>query len=41
MAVIASLTFHVPQSDELEKRVKKIEKGPSFKKKRVSKKDNF
>lgn len=41
MAVIVSLTFHVPQSDELEKKVKKIEKDPSFKKKRVSKKDNF
>ena len=38
MAVIVSLAFHVPQADELEKRVKKIEKDPSFKKSKISKK---
>ena len=41
MAVIVSLAFHVPQADELEKRVKKIEKNPEFKKKKISKKDIF
>ena len=41
MAVIVSLAFHVPQADELEKRVKKIEKDPEFKKKKISKKDDF
>lgn len=41
MAVIVSLAFHVPQADELEKRVKKIEKDPTFKKKKISKKDIF
>jgi hypothetical protein len=41
MAVIVSLAFHVPQADELEKRVKKIEKDPEFKKKKISKKDIF
>ena len=41
MAVIVSLAFHVPQADELEKRVKKIEKDPAFKKKKISKKDAF
>ena len=41
MAVIVSLAFHVPQADELEKRVKKIEKNPEFKKKKSSKKENF
>jgi hypothetical protein len=41
MAVIVSLAFHVPQSDELEKKVKKIEKDPTFKKKKISKKDAF
>lgn len=41
MAVIVSLAFHVPQADELEKRVKKIEKDSSFKKKKISKKDEF
>ena len=41
MAVIVSLAFHVPQADELEKRVKKIEKNPNFKKKKISKKDDF
>ena len=41
MAVIVSLAFHVPQADELEKRVKKIEKDPAFKKRKISKKENF
>ena len=41
MAVIVSLAFHVPQADELEKKVKKIEKNPEFKKKKLSKKDVF
>jgi hypothetical protein len=41
MAVIVSLAFHVPQTDELEKKVKKIEKNPEFKKKKLSKKDVF
>ena len=41
MAVNVSLAFHVPQADELEKRVKKIEKNPNFKKKKISKKDDF
>ena len=41
MAVIVSLAFHVPQADELEKRVKKIEKEPEFKKKKISKKEIF
>ena len=41
MAVIVSLAFHVPQADELEKRVKKIEKDPAFKKSKVSKKTDF
>jgi len=41
MAVIVSLAFHVPQADELEKRVKKIEKNPTFKKKKISKKETF
>ncbi len=41
MAVIISLAFHVPQADELAKRVKKIEKDPAFKKKKNSKKENF
>ena len=41
MAVIVSLAFHVPQADELEKRVKKIEKDPNFKKKKISKKNDF
>ena len=41
MAVIVSLAFHIPQADELEKRVKKIEKDPAFKKKKISKKDAF
>ena len=36
MAVIVSLAFHVPQADELEKRVKSIEKEPTFKKRRIS-----
>ena len=39
MAVIVSLAFHVPQADELEKRVTKIEKDPEFKKKKISKKE--
>ena len=38
MAVIVSLAFHVPQSDELKKEVKSIEKTSSFKKRRISKK---
>jgi len=41
MAVIVSLAFHVPQADELEKRVKKMEKDPEFKKKKISKKEIF
>jgi hypothetical protein len=41
MAVIVSLAFHVPQADELEKRVKKMEKDPGFKKKKISKKEMF
>ncbi len=41
MAVIVSLDFHVTQADELEKRVKKIEKDPTFKKRKISKKENF
>ena len=41
MAVIVSLAFHVPQADELEKRVKKMEKDPGFKKKKISKKEIF
>jgi len=41
MAVIVSLAFHVPQADELEKRVKKMEKNPGFKKKKISKKEIF
>ena len=41
MAVIVSLAFHVPQADELEKRVKKIEKDPAFKKTKISKKKDF
>lgn len=41
MAVIVSLAFHVPQADELEKRVKKIERDPNFKKKKISKKNDF
>jgi hypothetical protein len=36
MAVIVSLAFHVPQADELQKRVKKTEKDEIFKKKRIS-----
>ena len=38
MAVIVSLAFHVPQSDELKKEVKSIEKTSSFKKRRITKK---
>jgi len=39
MAVIVSLAFHVPESDELEKRVKKIEPTDSkFKKRKISNK---
>lgn len=38
MAVIVSLAFRVPQAEELEKRVKKIEKKPAFKKRKISKK---
>lgn len=41
MAVIVSLAFHVPQADELEKRVKWVEKDSNFKKKKISKKDEF
>jgi hypothetical protein len=41
MAVIVSLAFHVPQADELEKKVKKIEKDPSFKRRKISKKEKF
>ncbi len=36
MAVIVSLAFHVPQAEELEKRVKKAEKDSSFKKRKIS-----
>ena len=36
MAVIVSLAFHVPQADELQKRIKKTEKDEVFKKKRIS-----
>ncbi len=38
MAVIVSLAFRVPQAEELIKRVKKIEKKPAFKKRKISKK---
>ena len=38
MAVIVSLAFHVPQSDELKKSVKKIEKDSTAKKRKISKK---
>jgi hypothetical protein len=38
MAVIVSLAFHVPQADELEKNVKKIEKNSTFQKRKISKK---
>ena len=41
MAVIVSLAFHVPQAEELEEKVKKIEKNPTFKKRKISKKTNF
>jgi hypothetical protein len=36
MAVIVSLAFHVPQAEELEKRIKKEEKDPAFKKRKIS-----
>lgn len=39
IAVIVSLAFHIPQADELEKKVKKIEETPSFKKRKISGKD--
>jgi hypothetical protein len=32
MAVIVSLAFHIPQANELEKKVKKVEKDTGFKK---------
>jgi hypothetical protein len=35
MAVIVSLAFHVPQAHELEKKIKKIEKTPNFKKRKI------
>ena len=38
MAVIVSLAFHVPQSNELKKSVKKIEKDSTAKKRKISKK---
>lgn len=38
MAVIVSLAFHVPQADELEKSVKKIEKNSTFQRRKISKK---
>ena len=38
MAVIVSLAFHIPQAEELEKKVSKIEKNPTFKKRKISKK---
>ena len=39
MAVIVSLAFHIPQADELEKKVKKIEKSSAFRKRKISKED--
>jgi hypothetical protein len=38
MAVIVSLAFHVPQANELEKSIKKIEKTSTFQKRKISKK---
>ena len=35
MAVIVSLAFHVPQANELEKKVKKVEQKSDFKKKKL------
>lgn len=35
IAVIVSLAFHIPQADELEKKVKKIERNPAFKRRRI------
>lgn len=37
IAVIVSLAFHIPQADELEKRVEKLEKNPAFRKRKISK----
>jgi hypothetical protein len=39
MAVIVSLAFHIPQADEMEKKVKKIEKSTSFKRRKISEKN--
>jgi hypothetical protein len=35
MAVIVSLAFRIPQSEELEKKVKSFEKNSSFKKRKI------
>ena len=39
MAVIVSLAFHIPQADEMEKKVKKIEKSTSFKRRKIPEKN--
>ena len=36
IAVIVSLAFHIPQADEVEKKVKKIEKSSDFRKRKIS-----
>jgi hypothetical protein len=38
MAVIVSLAFHVPQANELEKKVKKVEQKSNFKKRKIPEK---
>ena len=37
IAVIVSLAFHIPQADELGKKIKKIENTPAFRKRKISK----
>jgi len=38
MAVIVSLAFHIPQANELEKKIKKVEQKSDFKKRKISEK---
>ena len=38
MAVIVSLAFHVPQANELENKLKKVEQKSNFKKRKLSEK---